>query len=62
MLVMYRYKFVALKKFVTFKYNFVTIIFCHNQKSNRVQKVSFGGTNQNKTEMKILKDYGGLLV
>ena len=73
MLVTYRYKFVALRKFVTFKYNFVTMIFCHNQKSNRVQKVSFCGTNQkyfffikilcqNKTKMKILKDYGGLLV
>ena len=34
MLVTYRYKFVALKRFVAFKYNFVTIIFCNNQKSN----------------------------
>ena len=46
MLVTYRYKFVALKRFVAFKYNFVAIIFCHNQKSNRIQKVIFGGTNQ----------------
>ena len=46
MLVTYRYKFVALKKFVAFKYNSVAIIFCHNQKSNRIQKVIFWGTNQ----------------
>ena len=30
MLVTYRYKFVALKRFDAFKYNFVAIIFCHN--------------------------------
>ena len=46
MLVTYRYKFVALKRFVPFKYNFVAIIFCHNQKSNRIQKVILGETNQ----------------
>ena len=43
MLVTYRYEFVALKKFVAFKYNSVAIIFCHNQKSNRIQKVIFWG-------------------